>query len=1019
MNLEHLVVQVAIPRADKRFAVASGFVLAPGVVLTAMHAIDKWTDRQRHIQVRTVEPRPSPWVAVHPDDVICQWPAFDAAILRVQGGLPRPRIEETLARVPPPPLQRWRASGFPRTHCTSRDLKSNSEVRSQVPVEGTLPASVLSDRLELDVAVAPDLWMGMSGAGVIVDGRFAAIIVEAKPGFGRRRLSAVPLCALLAEQSFVHAAGLPPNPALYGVISECQAALNKRLSTTYREKFIPELYAARVIDDVLLNECQLPLALQFLRDHLALFKALAGSLASEENKLVNEATTVEEFRRALDRAERLTLNRIKTTEQQRGVVANFGKLRGSLPAVRRNTIAVVARAGAGKSCSLIRLVQRLLEQHRPAVLLPASQLAPKRDEQLEQMYGPLENIKTLRSDPEGSRRFLRDSGVEWTVVIDGLNEAAAVRDARRSLIEHLADPLVPETRFVLSCRDHFWESFASGLRPFLLHTFDLSLDSNGLAVETMENYLRYFGIEGQLAAEAVRRCSHPLLLHLFCTAYRGRSIGRVTELRYKTLFRDYWAKKAGEVAEHCEVSQEGVDAAVRNVSFTMFEGERGLLSAAEARRLIAQSLPMESERVFMRLTDADVLCEAAGEPAVHRLASEPRVAFVYDEFADYAMASAIMVREKWEREGASSIDRRKRVAEIAQRSTAVPMLRGVCEYLLLLSEDQEEIGQWLSDIAEGGYKSIFCNVARKTTLGRIMVLEIALLNGAAWLGQSVQDVAIGMVSRVDWEEWGVDDLRKMSQKPDGASVAEHMLAWCAVMWGQQGWTVWGLGQPSATGHEADVQNMQLGAMKLLPAIATELPKGAEIAWLGDQLARLSSLRFHAFRDIVSRWMSAGSKVLWDAAENALVGAKLPDEWPPNEYYEIRAGLKAIAVTHAKVMKRGAQQAMARLIEELRRRQARMAGGMAANEELVRLGKIGARCGKGEARIFGDGECLASLRAGEERRVDVRFEDIDALAVVWEDERRTELSCGWYIANVLVISRSTNGRQMSVQFCCRI
>ncbi|MGX4657978.1 type IV secretory system conjugative DNA transfer family protein [Micromonospora sp. SCSIO 07396] len=198
----------------------SGYLVAPGLVLTSAHVVRDWRDRPERITVRragrTGGQAPAAGTeavgqeAATPGDgeeiataevILPARPELEVALLRLvdadpaDGELP---IGELDVDHPLP----FRAPGFPRS-------QREGEVRGIEVARGyTDWVSGRADRLPLNLTTAVPLpeqgrsnWSGQSGAAVLtLDNLLLGVVTHDRPDYGSRRLEAVPVTWLLQDR---------------------------------------------------------------------------------------------------------------------------------------------------------------------------------------------------------------------------------------------------------------------------------------------------------------------------------------------------------------------------------------------------------------------------------------------------------------------------------------------------------------------------------------------------------------------------------------------------------------------------------------------------------------------------------------------------------------------------------------------------------------------------------------------------------------------------------------------------
>ncbi|MGH3247667.1 MAG: tetratricopeptide repeat protein [Trebonia sp.] len=199
-----LVAETYARCADGSFACGSGYLIAPGLVLTAAHTVVIDGVPAAEVTVRFLRDtakfsgRVAWWC--------CDGPV-DAALVEIAGS------PETVSVVPP---VRWgrltgtrggvrcEAIGFPRAH------RGPDEKRDSEDLTGTINPGTRVKARQHDVLVdnwpehdeRVSAWSGISGAAVFCDALLTGILVVAPSAFASRRLTAVPVAEFLGHPGF-------------------------------------------------------------------------------------------------------------------------------------------------------------------------------------------------------------------------------------------------------------------------------------------------------------------------------------------------------------------------------------------------------------------------------------------------------------------------------------------------------------------------------------------------------------------------------------------------------------------------------------------------------------------------------------------------------------------------------------------------------------------------------------------------------------------------------------------------
>jgi len=198
----------------------SGTLVGPGRILTAAHTL-----KGRPLRVRL---EGGAWVEVAD---VRQDDGLDVAVLSVQAPLSSLRPPAWLFDIPTG--QRWEACGYPKVRSAPP-----SEALEQVGGT-TLSCGRADGVLNLDVDVNPQVWGGLSGAGVWVDGRLAGVVRAEPASWSGKRLTAVPVAAFLSSSAARRALGLDEG--------DDRARLQARAQVVHELKTHPTLRAQLAI----------------------------------------------------------------------------------------------------------------------------------------------------------------------------------------------------------------------------------------------------------------------------------------------------------------------------------------------------------------------------------------------------------------------------------------------------------------------------------------------------------------------------------------------------------------------------------------------------------------------------------------------------------------------------------------------------------------------------------------------------------------------------------------------------
>jgi acyl carrier protein len=400
---------------------------------------------------------------------------------------------------------------------------------------------------------------------------------------------------------------------------------------------------------------------------------------------------------------------------------------------------VVSNPGRGKTSLLCNVAHRLCDE-RNVLFLTARSL-------FNGAHGLLELISSLLG-----------YGTEWQacftdlarlrkptlILLDAINESATPPEVlKEALHTLLREAHRANIKIVVTCRKDFWQFYrASWWANFIWRSAhadnaeDLRASARGqdLPLFTPEQfddvvaaYFTMFNVNGSLHGEAQEQCRHPLMLRIFCEAYGGRMVGSVTELRRYRLFREFWTRKIGQVADISNLRQpDAVARLVLTVAGLMLQ--RQITSVP--RETVAAALNFgpedlgKSSSLYSRVLDEEIILEEN----IDEDAGIRNVVFVYDRFSEYAIALSLYTADAWQSKSAGQIV--ADVATLMRGERTFPTLRGALEFLVLRLEDRRPADGIQFTILD----AMIANGWRWTSIGTVLAFQLdpALSGPAFW-----------------------------------------------------------------------------------------------------------------------------------------------------------------------------------------------------------------------------------------------------------------------------------------------
>jgi hypothetical protein len=531
-------------------------------------------------------------------------------------------------------------------------------------------------------------------------------------------LSAEPLRRLVAP--YIDLA-IPPSLLAEGAARQVQVEIERRVG----KKYLAQLYRGRGI------EAEMAAFLAADADALALddmiFLAVELAPGTEEwSRVVEEmadcgsGAQAAELLRAAAQA-RMPADRARLLDDE---------IARRLSLVR-NCFLIKERAGSGKTNLLCRMaleppvsgVTLFLScrfDPREYVSLEAYLLASLRAA-MEPLASPEQRL-ALPHDPalflQSLVLTLEREGRPLIIFLDGINEARDLEALNESILSLLQRWNGFPVKFVVTCRDIFWDFFDDEeWSRFLYRNNVFSLPE--FTVQEVDaligSYFRFFNIRGRLVGIARDRCRHPLLLRFFCEAYQGQDIREYEDLRLKDLFDEYWARKRQEIGEGLGLGQQA-GARMERFLFRlvghMLDCSSLQVSVREVAEITGEEDLETPRSLYRRLLDQDIILEELPpEQALDRSYAARKVAFVYDEFYDYVAARSHVHRRGWDALAPVAIA--ADFARLLGGARRFEQLVGVAEYLVLIAEAAGLHRLLCAVLARLGEVDLLCSVLPK------------------------------------------------------------------------------------------------------------------------------------------------------------------------------------------------------------------------------------------------------------------------------------------------------------------
>lgn len=399
---------------------------------------------------------------------------------------------------------------------------------------------------------------------------------------------------------------------------------------------------------------------------------------------------------------------------------------------------VVSNPGRGKTNLLCNIAYRLRDERNILFLT----LRPL----IQSAYGLLELISSwggYGTDWQACLADLARLPQPTLLLLDAINESATPPELlKEALHTLLREAKRARIKVVVTCRKDFWQFYRApwwmnfiwtspyadpeGTRAFARGQ-DLPLFTSEQFDDVVAAYFTAFNIDGTLGGEAAEQCRHPLMLRIFCEAHGGMAMGSITELRRYRLFREFWSRKIGQVADVSNLRQpDAVARIVLTVAGLMLQRQ----VTSVPRETVAAALSMGTEdldrstSLYSRILDEEIILEEN----VDEDAGVRNVVFVYDRFSEYAIALNLYTTNGWQSKSAGQIV--TDVARLMRNERAFPTLRGALEFLVLRLEDKRP-----ADLIQFAVlNAMIANRWRWTSIGTVLALQLdpALSGQAFW-----------------------------------------------------------------------------------------------------------------------------------------------------------------------------------------------------------------------------------------------------------------------------------------------
>lgn len=317
-------------------------------------------------------------------------------------------------------------------------------------------------------------------------------------------------------------------------------------------------------------------------------------------------------------------------------------------------------------------------------------------------------------------------------IIDAINEYHQPLDLKRELSVFLEEVGEIGASAIVSCRDYYWGLFEADWWHYLtmdkskkkkVNIYSLANYNSNEAIEAFRIYFEQYKVSVTPKGNAIEQFQHPLLLRFFCETYKGQIIGELKDVRLKDLFDKYWESKFKSLADRIiaqgklEISddlQAQIGQKVTSVALLMLEENTRSIAQTRVREIMSgDSSDSGLYSPYGRIMDEHIIME---ELESHGYGGETKVAFVFEEFMEYAMARGLFI--KWHSNNLECICRNVKV--LTEKYNDFSQVFGVLLYLALMLKEKRNLALWPALIEQGPlWQQVVIEAFKKLPVGQI------------------------------------------------------------------------------------------------------------------------------------------------------------------------------------------------------------------------------------------------------------------------------------------------------------
>lgn len=425
-----------------------------------------------------------------------------------------------------------------------------------------------------------------------------------------------------------------------------------------------------------------------LTNNIELLNSILSLFQSFQNLLKRENLEVAEIRAMIAQIESHT--------------ACIGEIQSFIANIKRNLmgcLVIIDAAGRGKTNLMCALANKQVDL-QPTLLITAGSLHLDDKFDLSKYIQKSLGISDVNPDTflHHIAKLASTANQEVLIIIDAINENRDVELLKVALNLILAKYNDLGFKFIVTCRDIYWDGFISKKGDFwsqyVFELIKLGDFSDAEISLVLPRYLSHFKIQAILSSVAIEKLKHPLLLRFFCEAYHSKlqpiDLGNIDDIKLRQLFDIYWDRKLDAIKNKLHLrSYRDIESFLLLIGRKMrFKRDRWL-SFSEIAQMTALKDFDSPNSFYTQILDEGIILEQT--PAGLQGTNQPGATFVYDEFLEYVIAKDLMI-------GIGKAEDRKvkelRLKRLLRTSSRFSNIYGVATYLLPMLDAKGESYIW-------------------------------------------------------------------------------------------------------------------------------------------------------------------------------------------------------------------------------------------------------------------------------------------------------------------------------------